>query len=70
MLFRSLSDQLSAELPTVTCGTLAAAVEHASVRAIAGDVVLLSPGTASYDQFANYEERGRAFKQLVTALEE
>ena len=65
-----LSDQLSAELPTVTCGTLAAAVEHASVRAIAGDVVLLSPGTASYDQFANYEERGRAFKQLVTALEE
>jgi len=32
------------------------------------DVVLFSPACKSFDMFANYEERGRAFKQIVTAL--
>jgi UDP-N-acetylmuramoylalanine--D-glutamate ligase len=46
-------------------GTLKAAVEHAAQLAQPGDVVLLSPACASYDQFANFEERGDAFRRLV-----
>jgi UDP-N-acetylmuramoylalanine--D-glutamate ligase len=46
-------------------GTLEVAVEHAAQLAQPGDVVLLSPACASYDQFANFEERGDAFRQLA-----
>jgi UDP-N-acetylmuramoylalanine--D-glutamate ligase len=46
-------------------GDLETAVAHATRLAQPGDVVLLSPAAASYDQFANFEERGDAFRRLV-----
>jgi UDP-N-acetylmuramoylalanine--D-glutamate ligase len=49
-------------------GELAAAVRDAYDDAESGDVVLLSPACASYDQFANYEERGDRFRELVEGL--
>ena len=48
-------------------GTLEAAVDQASGQAVAGDVVLLAPACSSFDQFENYEERGKVFKQAVLA---
>jgi len=43
-------------------------VKRASGLAAAGDVVLLAPACASFDQFDSYEHRGRVFKQLVRGL--
>jgi UDP-N-acetylmuramoylalanine--D-glutamate ligase len=48
--------------------TLDRAVEIASRTAHAGDIVLLAPACASFDQFENYEQRGRVFKELVRWL--
>ncbi len=45
--------------------TLSEALVKAQSLATEGDVILLSPSSASYDQYKNYEERGRHFKQLV-----
>jgi UDP-N-acetylmuramoylalanine--D-glutamate ligase len=46
--------------------TLDAAVAHAADLAEPGDVILLSPACASYDQFANFEQRGDAFRGLLS----
>ncbi len=50
------------------CGNLATAVDRASRSTRSGDIVLLSPGCASYDQFENYEHRGDEFSRLVAEL--
>jgi UDP-N-acetylmuramoylalanine--D-glutamate ligase len=49
----------------IECGDLATAVQRARAAARPGEVVLLSPACESYDQFDNYEHRGRVFKELV-----
>jgi UDP-N-acetylmuramoylalanine--D-glutamate ligase len=48
--------------------TLERAVAYAHEAAAAGDTVLLAPACASFDQFENYEQRGRVFKELVQGL--
>ena len=63
-------DKIERELngfPVLRCTTLARAVETAMQGAARGDVVLLSPACSSFDQFKDYEERGRIFKRLVDA---
>ena len=52
----------------VRAETLDNAVRRAALTAQAGDVVLLAPACASFDQFQSYEHRGRVFKELVRAL--
>jgi UDP-N-acetylmuramoylalanine--D-glutamate ligase len=49
-------------------GDLASALAHARADAQPGDVVLLSPATASFDQFENFERRGDVFRRLVEEL--
>ena len=48
--------------------TLENAVRRASEAAVPGDVILLAPACASFDQFQSYEHRGRAFKEVVHSL--
>ena len=61
--------QIAGSVAIERAGTLERAVEAASMAARSGDVVLLAPACASFDQFENYEQRGRVFKQLVRELE-
>lgn len=54
--------------PFVRLPDLEAAVRRAAAAAVPGDVVLLSPACASFDQYRNYEHRGEHFIELVEAL--
>lgn len=56
---------LDGKVPWTISGTLANAVAAARAAARPGGVVLLSPACASFDQFANFEARGDAFRDLV-----
>jgi UDP-N-acetylmuramoylalanine--D-glutamate ligase len=55
-------------IPLHDCVDLERAVAAAHAAARDGDVVLLSPGCASYDHYRSYEERGEHFRRLVGAL--
>jgi UDP-N-acetylmuramoylalanine--D-glutamate ligase len=73
LLIGAAADKIAAELgsalPVEKVGTLERAVKRATELARPGDVVLLAPACSSFDQFENYEHRGRAFKELVGRLE-
>jgi UDP-N-acetylmuramoylalanine--D-glutamate ligase len=63
-----ISDSLGDHVATVCAQDMEQAVELAFERAHSGDVVLLSPGCASFDMFDDFEHRGRVFKESVNAL--
>jgi len=65
-----IAGQLQAAVPLVDSHTLDAAVAYAYEHAQPGDTVLLAPACASFDQFENYEQRGRVFKEIVKGLNE
>jgi len=65
-LIGEAAEQLRHEAGGERCGSLEEAVARARAAASPGEVVLLSPACASFDQFADYEARGRAFKALLT----
>lgn len=60
--------QLHGVVKMVEAGTMDAAVREAQKVAVAGEVVLLAPACSSFDQFENYEHRGRVFRQIVQEL--
>ena len=74
LLIGAAADKIEAQLrgavPLLRCGTIDAAVAEAHARAKSGDTVLLAPACASFDQFENFEHRGREFKRLVQQLAE
>jgi UDP-N-acetylmuramoylalanine--D-glutamate ligase len=62
---KSLENGGETLLPVYRCGDLAAAIKIAKTIATEGDIVLLSTGCASYDQFTNFEARGNLFAKLA-----
>jgi UDP-N-acetylmuramoylalanine--D-glutamate ligase len=62
-----IEGQIAGVTRVVRAGTLEAAVTAAAGEAVPGDIVLLAPACSSFDQFENYEQRGRVFKQAVMA---
>jgi UDP-N-acetylmuramoylalanine--D-glutamate ligase len=63
-----IAAQLGGAVPLIQCGVLEAAVRAAFPAASPGETVLLAPACASFDQFDNFEHRGRRFKELVAEL--
>jgi UDP-N-acetylmuramoylalanine--D-glutamate ligase len=68
-LIGAAADELAAAIDDhELCGDLSTAVRSAAGAAKPGEVVLLSPACASYDQFADFEQRGNEFRRLVEEL--
>ncbi len=72
ILIGAAAEKIAADLgdsvPHVIAGTLDRAVDLSIERARPGDTVLLAPACSSFDQFENFEHRGRVFKELVANL--
>jgi len=72
LLIGAAADKIASHLgdavPLIRSGNIEDAVATAHQRAKQGDIVLLAPACASFDQFDSYEHRGRVFKELVNAL--
>ena len=65
---KRIANELAGTVALHHSGDLETAVRDAFARAVQGDVVLLSPACASFDQFQDYEQRGRVFKEIVEKL--
>jgi UDP-N-acetylmuramoylalanine--D-glutamate ligase len=65
-----IESQIKGATELVYSGTLQAAVTRAAQLARPGDIVLLAPACASFDQFQSYEHRGKVFKELVARLKD
>lgn len=63
-----INDLIGGTVKTTAAATLKEAIEIADLHSVSGDVVLLSPGCASFDEFSNYRERGNFFKEVVRNL--
>ncbi len=64
----SCPDYEPEKLEIVDCGTFESAVRAAAAAAVEGDVVLMSPASAAFDQFKNFMVRGEFYKKLVKEL--
>jgi UDP-N-acetylmuramoylalanine--D-glutamate ligase len=62
------AELLSGRVPVTNAEMMCAALREAMAAAVPGDVILLSPACASFDQFKDYEQRGERFRQFVDAL--
>ena len=62
------SEYVPGKLQIVDCADFAQAVQQAAALAKPGDVVLMSPASAAFDQFKNFMERGRVFKAMIKEL--
>jgi UDP-N-acetylmuramoylalanine--D-glutamate ligase len=65
---QKLAEALGARVETLEVATIEDAVRAAAQRAKPGDVVLLAPACASFDQFESFEHRGDEFRRLVEEL--
>jgi UDP-N-acetylmuramoylalanine--D-glutamate ligase len=63
----TIEKAMAGAVPVENAGTMDRAVRRAGELARPGDTVLLSPACASFDQYANFEERGRHFAALARA---
>ena len=65
----AIKKQINATIKVTTIEKFKAAVLQASEMSQPGDIILLSPACASFDQFDNYETRGNAFKNIFNNIE-
>ncbi len=71
VLIGEASEKIKKELdfePCYEARDLSDAVHHSIKASRAGDIIIVSPGCASFDMFKNYEERGKKFKEIVMSL--